>query len=336
MITLFTFNKTFISLGVLLVFNIASAHTKCNNPSLDIIDQLDNYLEEIEKENEQYVNTLSENDLIYRMVDLREPKFQKLFLTCVAPIMEKHGIRTIKSKRLETLFNAVQTIAFYSEAPEPAKTLHAILDEALRRNNIQRQESWPSAVYASYIKARLFEQANQLALRFPHLTFEKLPEFKDQHSKDTPYPSLMELQNDGKTLIRLPFPLPSGGHIIVVSHPFCHFSRNALSAITSDLELESIFINHSTWIMPTKDSLDIEGVLQANNESLLKYRYVYLQSEWPEIDYWGTPAFYFYKNGNLLQKIVGWPEEGRKKEILEALQLIGLTISSSKGPESSH
>lgn len=333
---LLTFGKTSIFIGLLMISNIISCEAKCYKPSLDTIHRLEAYIQAIEKEDGHYSSTLSENDFTYHAVDLRGAKHRDLFKTCIAPILKKFEINKIESPLLDKLFRAVGIIAFYSQEANHARTLQAILNEAVKRKDIANNNNWPATVYKSYIKARLFKEANQLAQQFPKYTFEKLPEFNDHHRKDLPYISLMQLQNNAEVLTRDSFSIPSEGHVIVVAHPFCHFSQNALSAITSDLELKSVFINHSTWIMPSNESLDIDGVLEANNDSLIKYHYIYLESEWPEIDYWGTPAFYFYKDGKFIQKVVGWPKEGgRKKEILKALQLIGLTKPSTKDAVSS-
>ena len=53
-------------------------------------------------------------------------------------------------------------------------------------------------------------------------------------------------------------------------------------------------------------------------------QYTYKESDWPEIDYWGTPTLYFYHDGELKQQLVGWPREGREKQLKEALRNVGL------------
>jgi len=46
--------------------------------------------------------------------------------------------------------------------------------------------------------------------------------------------------------------------------------------------------------------------------------------EWPMIDRWYTPVFYFLRNGRLVSEVIGWPRAGRKTEIVAALQNVGL------------
>jgi hypothetical protein len=55
-------------------------------------------------------------------------------------------------------------------------------------------------------------------------------------------------------------------------------------------------------------------------ETTLAFRH----DEWPMIDWWGTPTFYFFKSGTLSAKVRGWPKGGRKPELQAALRQVGL------------
>jgi hypothetical protein len=48
---------------------------------------------------------------------------------------------------------------------------------------------------------------------------------------------------------------------------------------------------------------------------------VYNVNEWPMIDRWDTPVFYFFKRGRLVRQIVGWAPWGSKKQLWAALHL---------------
>jgi hypothetical protein len=56
---------------------------------------------------------------------------------------------------------------------------------------------------------------------------------------------------------------------------------------------------------------------------IFPFVYTYRANEWPEIEYWGTPAFYFYKNGELRYKVIGWNKR-REKYIEQGLKEVGL------------
>lgn len=42
------------------------------------------------------------------------------------------------------------------------------------------------------------------------------------------------------------------------------------------------------------------------------------------LDRWETPTFYFFRQGKVVAKVVGWPGRGRKPEVRSALKLVGL------------
>jgi len=54
-------------------------------------------------------------------------------------------------------------------------------------------------------------------------------------------------------------------------------------------------------------------------------------SDWPEISYWGTPSFYFFKDGALIRKVVGWrrdEEEAQDIKLRAGFKAIGITLPS--------
>jgi hypothetical protein len=58
----------------------------------------------------------------------------------------------------------------------------------------------------------------------------------------------------------------------------------------------------------------------------IEMKYTYQESQWPEIEYWATPSFYFYfyMDGKLVKQVVGWPHEGRAKALQAGLKAIAL------------
>ena len=48
------------------------------------------------------------------------------------------------------------------------------------------------------------------------------------------------------------------------------------------------------------------------------------RADWPALDSWGTPTFYFFQRGALVSKVRGWPRAGRRAELLAGMHAIGL------------
>lgn len=83
------------------------------------------------------------------------------------------------------------------------------------------------------------------------------------------------------------------------------------------------------WLAPPFDSLT-DGVIEEWNRENpdFAFRYVEYKSDWTQINYWGTPSFYFMKDGRLVKKVVRWPKDarGQRMEALRAgLRAIGAT-----------
>lgn len=110
------------------------------------------------------------------------------------------------------------------------------------------------------------------------------------------------------------FRFPKGPAVILVTREGCGFSANFQRYLTAQPKLQQLFQQYS---------LQIAGVgyqLSANAEILD----IYQTQQWPEIDYWGTPAFYFYQDGRLQGSLLGWPAEGRAEELQQMLKRISL------------
>jgi hypothetical protein len=108
--------------------------------------------------------------------------------------------------------------------------------------------------------------------------------------------------------------LPKGPAVVLVTRDGCGFSANFQRYLSQQPKLQQLFQQYS---------LQITGVgyqLSANAEILD----IYQTQQWPEIDYWGTPAFYFYQDGRLQGSLLGWPAEGRAEELQQMLKRIGL------------
>lgn len=110
------------------------------------------------------------------------------------------------------------------------------------------------------------------------------------------------------------FRFPAGPAIVLVTHEACGFSANFQQYLQTQPTLAKVFASHS---------IQIASVGLQLNENPEIYD-IYQESQWPEIDYWGTPAFYFYLDGRLQGSVLGWPKEGREAELKEHLERIGL------------
>lgn len=113
--------------------------------------------------------------------------------------------------------------------------------------------------------------------------------------------------------------------IVVVAHPRCHFSANAVAALQSDDELRPLFEHRALYLFPPEGNLgeDLLAEWHTQHPSLVG-KVAYAKKEWPMVSEWGTPTFYFLRDGKVVQHVSGWPAEGRRDKVRAALREVGL------------
>jgi hypothetical protein len=221
---------------------------------------------------------------------------------------------------LELVHLATELAAFYSLDGRYASEISAVLDEMERRG--AAREKHYGATYRTLVQLRDFDRARDLALKHPIPELEVLPEIREPIHSSGNGPRVWCVSEGRNELVQQHVDITQGVQIIVVSHPLCHFSRAAFSALESDSVLAPLFRAHARWIGPQNGALNVP-VLQQWNRQHRKYpiELVVKQDEWP-FDYWGLPTFYFLQGGAVTVKIVGW--EGRRQELLAACRKTGL------------
>lgn len=177
----------------------------------------------------------------------------------------------------------------------------------------------------AYVASRHWQQARSLREAFPAVMLAPIPPVLDAMGRQASAPaSVLTVGAADGTLARVPEDITHGPVIIAISHPLCHFSRAAFAALASDPALASIK-THIRWIAPVDRELHLDVLQQWNTEHPeAAMKIAYSRSQWPPLDSWNTPTFYFLKDGKLLKNVEGWPEGGRKPEMLEAAHAIGL------------
>lgn len=220
-------------------------------------------------------------------------------------------------------FRAAELALSNSLRKQDLKRMEVAFSEILRRG--MGSDRAVHGMHSGYISMRMFDQARELRRRHSLRLVEDDPTYLDNVPADFQGPTVLEISPDAPRLIRTPFVPPTGGHIIVVAHPLCHFSQRAMVAINGDATLEALFEKRASLLAPVDGRLEL-GVLRTWNSTFPSFRVAlaYARDEWPEIDYWGTPTFYFFGDGGLIEKIVGWPPEGRLEDLRAAARRVGI------------
>lgn len=172
-----------------------------------------------------------------------------------------------------------------------------------------------------------YDKLFDIALIFRDAEFAAILKEKHQINRDIP-PSLSHkaarniLKNQNGVRSWHSFEFPQGGHIIVIANEFCAFSQAFQRFLQSELKLNQSIAEQITWLSPVDLQLESGALIHD----------VYNHAEWPEIDLWETPTIYFFASGQLVSKMIGWPQGGQRDKFVTQAAQIGLTIEKATPP----
>lgn len=162
-----------------------------------------------------------------------------------------------------------------------------------------------------------FDDAREFKSRYGQFaTINDLPEFIDTGESVDPDARriVIPLEDKGQFSISgLEFEDYTG--IVVIGHPQCNFSSAFFAELDADPELRQQIVQQSVFLRSAWKVYSDQSVLNWNREHPeYAFNIVVQESDWPELNYWGTPTFYFFRNGMLVRKVVGWRESTREAQ----------------------
>jgi hypothetical protein len=240
----------------------------------------------------------------------------------------KAKLSELSSLDLDLILRAAGIAGTYAPEERYARDMVAVLDELSRRGDATKIHS--GATYRMLVAVRDLDGARRVAAKYPAEKFEALPTVR-MDPRSAKGPRVWSTSDDPNEVVQRRVALDDGPRIVVVSHPRCHFSRNAVAAIAGDDVLGPIFRTYATWIAPQNGALYLPALQRWNREhGDFPVALVVRQTEWTFVDYWNTPTFYFLKDGVVVEKVVGWPREGHRDELLSASRKAGLIRSHAE------
>ena len=249
-------------------------------------------------------------------------RINERYRAAFSPYQTSAALSKLGNADVALLFRAAHMNFFYGVSAPTLSDMQLDLAELRRRGKAHDADD--ADVYGSLIQIRYFDQARAFARRHPRaVSFEAVPVVADESTGQGPTALLVHA--GGSKLERRSVDLRSGRRIVVVSSPLCHFSQRAVRSIEADAALRPLFHEHAVWVVPPDQSTPFETVATWNrvhpHESMAV---AYRREEWPMVDRWETPVFYFFRDGRVVGKVIGWPVAGRKAEIRRSLKGAGL------------
>lgn len=255
-------------------------------------------------------------------LNVKNKFYKQLHKECFQTATISELLQTLSHDEFQYITSILYKVAFYTKDISAVDNYKHLVSYKVGKGywadvNIKR-------LFGLYMSARAFDLAKKLKIEYPNVSLPSLPEVKELGNGDKR--NMYVLAGDKPELVEAAADIPKkGGHIVVVSNTMCGFSQRFVSWLSKQDSFNSVFAESSTWISPQSIGLYLDETQQRNAlYPELPLNYVKNEQDWPEISYWGTPAFYFYLDGKLVSSMFGWPEEGRIEQLTERLQGIKL------------
>ncbi len=235
------------------------------------------------------------------------------------------SLAAVSDTDLDLLFRAANIVIGTTNDPEYFDDVDRLLGELQARNLAQRDHF--RVMHEALLLIRDFDRAEALARAHPSLELAPIPAIVDNVPARHAGPTEWAVSPDRYQLLHQAVDLDVPAMVVVVAHPSCGFSRRAMDDIESDPVLGPLFAEHANWLAPQDGRLYVEQLQQWNHEHpAIRMTVAVDRREWPAIDDWATPTFYFFKGGELMAKVSGWPLDGagHRDEVVAALGDIGL------------
>lgn len=232
-------------------------------------------------------------------------------------------LRGLELPALQAYFRAAELAQFHAHRDQDLKAMEAALSELVRRNQVSPADL--QGMFGAYMSVRAFDEARRFAADHGLKPSEAVPVVANRLPAGFVGASLLQPATSSHAVNRFPFAPTTDAYIVAVSHPMCGPSRRAMAAIEADAGLTRIFRDNAHWIAPVDRRLQLD-VVRAWNEHhpLTQFAIAWRRDEWPQVDHWATPTFYFFAGGELVAKVTGWPEEGHREELVAAARKAGL------------
>lgn len=251
----------------------------------------------------------------------KAPQLEKL-LSDLVIATAKDRFDALSVDQLRDFHEAARLTAFYANSPASVIQMRRAWDELDRRGDAPAGSA--DELVAMYIAARLFAEVSRFSRAHADALSVRPPAFDDLEASAR-HATILTVADQGARLVRQRLSWRDRSFVIVIGAPGCQFSRQATLAIESDTALSRVMARNAAWLMPQQVVRDFGAVARWNREHpQAPLSLIYRQSEWPFIHSNATPAFYFFKDGELVTSFSGWTGDEQKKVLWKGLSRAGL------------
>jgi len=240
------------------------------------------------------------------------------------------SVDSLPSAEVVALFRAASDATAITRRPSDAKDMVkyvAGLEARGLANLAQIQDT-----YGALLETRLFRAASEFyRLRGPLDWGEPVSLATNSHRAITGH-DLLTIPERGSELGLSAVDLRGASQVMVIAHPQCGYTRRAATDIEQDQTMRALFGKRSTWVSAGGRFIGLGEFRKWNQRHPdLRMSIAYDPLQWADVEFWDSPTFLFYKDGQLVQRIVGWPKGGRLSELKAAARKAGLLKPPTTG-----
>ncbi|QCO67850.1 hypothetical protein E5843_08875 [Luteimonas yindakuii] len=222
------------------------------------------------------------------------------------------GLKRLSDRDLYFLQLAAESLLALSFFPEAEEHAVRSYRELVSRGNMRTVNV--NAYYTSMIYAAKFDAAREVEdyVTVPRITVRtRTFALADQRRV------VHAINEDRRSFdLRVEDALVDG--IYFVGHPFCRWTRNALSDLGAHAEAAAVLETNTVFLAPKNT------ILQGRDptDGVPEFAVVMNQADWPEIAIWTLPTIVFIKDGTPFRTISGWPAASRVPEFVDAVRVM--------------
>ncbi|HWT16489.1 MAG TPA: hypothetical protein VN581_11945 [Patescibacteria group bacterium] len=245
---------------------------------------------------------------LYRF-KLSEPdhiaQLRVLYEQTVRPKIRSSSLAIPSNPELLSLFDAASIAFGFGEGSDTLADM-AMAAEILEQRGAASARIW-RRMYIAHMRSGNAVAANLARRKY------------GEHAESQTLVELPPINESTKTVVRTggngqvilsPVNLESGRQIVVIAHPLCGFSQRAVQFLEAHTEFSRLFESDVLWTVHPSSVAEFD-VIREWNDLHPKARIAPATNtrQWPEIETgWPTPSIYFFENGQLRDKIVGFNE----------------------------
>jgi hypothetical protein len=222
----------------------------------------------------------------------------------------------------QRLLSILLNVSAHSSSPKYLQQLLVLTDAMLAKGEAQ---DWQvESVHYLLISRRDFLAAHRFAAR----TGLKSVSFNNAVRNPGVARTALYFDSKLESWERRELDINRGSQIVVLSSPMCPPCEQAAREIANDPELNRVFREHSVWLAPTHMPLE-DHYFRAWSNAHPEFRTaaIYDPDEWPtamSVEVQATPTFFFFVDGKLQERVLGWPPNNGKIRLVEPLRNAGL------------